>query len=93
MITCNRGEIKLEGYASELINELAVLTAAIKDNVTSKGISSDDFDSGLALSVRAQTMAYAGMTIDEVEDVLGVPIDREKSRYGDDGRVKRPSEK
>lgn len=92
MIRAEKGKIDMEGNASTLMNELAVLTVAIKDNVTSRGVSSEDFDSGLALSIRAQTMAYAGMTIDEVEEVLGIPIDRKKSHYGDDGRVKRPSE-
>lgn len=92
MIKAEKGEIEMEGSLATLVNELAVLTVAIKDMLTSRGIPSEDFDSGLALSISAQTMAYAGMTVDEVEEILDIPVDRENSYYGDDGRIKRPGE-
>lgn len=92
MIRAEKGKIYMEGDAATMMNELAVLTVAVKDTVTSMGVPSEDFDSGLALSIRAQTMAYAGMTIDEVEEILDIPIDREKSYTSEEERQKKYKE-
>lgn len=93
MLKQDRGKTIIEGNVSDVINELAVLTLHIKNDCLKAGVTKDEFAEAIALSTSAQLMAQAGMTIEEVEEVLDMPIDREKSCYEKDERELHESER
>lgn len=82
MLIIDKDKTTMEGTISDILNELAALTVRVKKQCSEVGISEEQFDEAFALTLSAQKMAEAGMTIDEVEEVLGYPVDREKSYDG-----------
>lgn len=81
MIKQSREQTEMEGNFSDIINELAALTLSVKERCLEGGLSEDKFTEAFALTTSAQLMARAGMTMEEVEEVLGMKVDREKSSY------------
>ncbi len=83
MISIDGHNVKISGPIDDIINQTGALIVAVKAELSIHGISEEEADRTINLSIQAQTMARAGMSMDEVEEVLGIPIDREKSHIPD----------
>lgn len=82
MITINMGETHIDGSSNQLINEIAIGIMNVCESISEKhdDMSEEEVLEYILQALQGQKLGRAGMSMDMMEEVMGVKIDREKSQ-------------
>ena len=86
MIKIDKGHSEINGDSTLLINEIAIGIMVICEAVGEKVSSTEEEILGhIMQALQGQKLAKSGMSIDDVESVMGVSIDRERTEEANKG--------
>jgi len=81
MINIDKGAVSISGDGNLLMNEMAIGLMSVCESIAERtGETEENILEHILLSLQGQKLGRSGMSVEDMENIMGIEIDRERSK-------------